>query len=146
MLINEIITSLINKLLSISSKPSVLIFNTDQAQKKYVELKNLITKLYLEEDSFIIISTFLQNVDLSIFTKDELIALLSFNFSSITSDIILPDIEEPNYNIPYYDINGYLINTSFDLVTNLDTKFQMLHSINKNLNIEYLIGYIINQL
>lgn len=141
-----LVNSAINKLKNQPNRNSSLIFNSDLAVKKQNELKKRVLELYIQESSFIVLGTFLQNVNLDLFTQDELKVLLSFDYASINSNKVLPNDNLNNLKSPYYDLNNTIINMSYLELNTLTNDFKKLHSINKSLNIEYLISYLINQI
>jgi hypothetical protein len=139
-LINSIITKLQNK----SNKVAALIFNSDEAIKKTQELKLKVPNLYIQENAFIVLGCFLQNINLDEFSVQELKLLLSYDFSSINASKILPREFKKEYT-PYYDLNNTILNLDYEELNNLNDDFKKIHSINKSLNIEYLITYLISQ-
>jgi len=141
-----LMNSVIEKLTQRPEKTTQLIFNSDNALKKQKELKTRVTSLYIDESSFITLAAFFQNIDISIFTDEELRFLLSFNYSTITAIKILPNEALTNLKVPYYDLNNTIINMPFNLLNNLGKDFKKLHSINKSLSLEYLISYLISQI
>lgn len=138
--------SVINKLSSQTNKTAQLLFNSDPSTKKQKELKKKIPELYIDESSFIVLGSFLQNTNLDLFTQDELKLLLSFDYAGISSSKVLPNEDLGNTKTPFYDLDNTIINMSFSSLNNLNEDFKKLHSINKNLNLEYLISYLINQI
>jgi len=142
----SLLNSAIQKLLSRPDNQKTLIFNTDASEKKRLELRKRVPDLYLEELSFIVLGAFLQNVDLATFTNDELKVLLTFDYSSIESVSLSPREKPPILKTPYYELNNSIINLSLNDINNINKEFKRLHSIHKNLSIEYFISYIVSQI
>jgi hypothetical protein len=138
--------SIISKLSSQTNRNINLIFNSDAAVKQQEKLKKKILDLYFNESSFVVLGTFLQNINLELFTEDELKLLLSFDYASINATKVLPNETLSNLKAPFYDLDNTIINMPFYTLNNLNNDFKKLHSINKNLNLEYLISYLINQI
>lgn len=145
MSISNQINSIISKLSTINSKTDLLVFNSEKALIKQLELKQRINKLYINETNYVVLGTFLQNVNLNLFTENELITLISFDYSSINAIKILPNENVSAVNVPMYDLNKTIINLSFKELNSLNEDFKKLHSINKSLSLEYLISYIVSQ-
>lgn len=145
MSISNQINSIISKLSAINSKTDILVFNSEKALTKQLELKQRINKLYINETNYVVLGTFLQNVNLSLFTEDELFTLISFDYASINAIKVLPNESIQTINTPMYDLNKTIINLSFKELNNLNNDFKKLHSINKSLSLEYLISYIVSQ-
>lgn len=143
---NVLMNSVINKLNNQSSKRSNLIFNSDQAIKKQKELSLLLKNFQLSKSSLIIVGTFLQNINIGIFTEEELLHLLSYNYDSIESSKVTNNIYNYDYNKPLYDLDNTLINAPFYLTSAIQKNFKDLQGINKNLSIEYFINYLISQI
>lgn len=141
---SNLIQSAITKLLQRPNKKEQLIFGSEDAIKTYNKIKKIATKPALSDHSFLVLSSFLQRTDLSIFTKEELEVLLSFDYSYITGDKILPN--KLGNSIPMYDVGGTIINLDSNSVASIYRDFLKIHSINKSLSLEYLVSYIINQL
>lgn len=141
----SLLNSAIQKLISRPDKKQALIFNSDASEKQRAAIKKRITDLYIEELSFIALGAFLQNVDISQFTNDELKVLLTFDYSSIESISLSSQEKPPIIKTPYYDLDNRLINLSFNDINKINKDFKRLHSINKNLSIEYFISYIVSQ-
>ncbi len=141
----SLLNSAIQKLLSRPDNQKTLIFNSDASEKKRLELRKRVPDLYIEELSFIVLGAFLQNVDLSTFTNDELKVLLTFDYSSIESVSLSPREKPPILKAPYYDLNNGIINLSLNNINSINREFKRLHSIHKNLSIEYFISYIVSQ-
>lgn len=146
MLTSVLMNSIISKLSSQTSRNINLIFNSDAAVKQQENLKKKILDLYFNESSFVVLGTFLQNINLELFTEDELKLLLSFDYASINATKVLPNETLSNLKAPFYDLDNTIINMPFYTLNNLNNDFKKLHSINKNLNLEYLISYLINQI
>lgn len=145
MSISNQINSIISKLSAINSKTDILVFNSEKALTKQLELKQRINKLYINETNYVVLGTFLQNVNLSLFTEDELFTLISFDYASINAIKVLPNESIQTINTPMYDLNKTIINLSFKELNSLNNDFKKLHSINKSLSLEYLISYIVSQ-
>lgn len=145
MSISNQINSIISKLSAINSKTDILVFNSEKALTKQLELKQRINKLYINETNYVVLGTFLQNVNLSLFTEDELFTLISFDYASINAIKVLPNENIQTINTPMYDLNKTIINLSFKELNSLNNDFKKLHSINKSLSLEYLISYIVSQ-
>lgn len=145
MSISNQINSIISKLSAINSKTDILVFNSEKALTKQLELKQRINKLYINETNYVVLGTFLQNVNLSLFTEDELFTLISFDYASINAIKVLPNESMQTINTPMYDLNKTIINLSFKELNSLNNDFKKLHSINKSLSLEYLISYIVSQ-
>lgn len=122
-----------------------LVFNSDEALKQQKKLRERIQDLYIEQLAFVVVGTFLQNVDLTIFTDDELKVLLTFDYSSIDAKTRVRSYKHTVNKTPFYDIDKKIINMPFKDVNNINKSFKMLHSINKSLSIEYFISYIVTQ-
>ena len=146
MLTSVLMNSIINKLSNQTDRNTSLIFNSDAAIKQQKKLRKKIVDLYFNHSSFVVLGTFLQNIELEVFTEDELKLLLSFDYASINSNKVLPNETLSNIKAPYYDLDNTIINMPFYILNNLNNDFKKLHSINKNLNLEYLISYLINQI
>jgi hypothetical protein len=146
MLTSVLMNSIISKLSSQTNRNINLIFNSDAAVKQQEKLKKKILDLYFNESSFVVLGTFLQNINLELFTEDELKLLLSFDYASINATKVLPNETLSNLKAPFYDLDNTIINMPFYTLNNLNNDFKKLHSINKNLNLEYLISYLINQI
>lgn len=145
MSISNQINSIISKLSAINSKTDILVFNSEKALIKQLELKQRINKLYIDETNYVVLGTFLQNVNLSLFTEDELFTLISFDYASINAIKVLPNENVSAVDVPMYDLNKTIINLSFKELNSLNEDFKKLHSINKSLSLEYLISYIVSQ-
>lgn len=145
MSISNQINSIISKLSAINSKTDILVFNSEKALTKQLELKQRINKLYINETNYVVLGAFLQNVNLSLFTEDELFTLISFDYASINAIKVLPNESIQTINTPMYDLNKTIINLSFKELNSLNNDFKKLHSINKSLSLEYLISYIVSQ-
>lgn len=145
MSISNQINSIISKLSAINSKTDILVFNSEKALTKQLELKQRINKLYINETNYVVLGTFLQNVNLDLFTEDELFTLISFDYASINAIKVLPNESIQTTNTPMYDLNKTIINLSFKELNSLNNDFKKLHSINKSLSLEYLISYIVSQ-
>lgn len=145
MSISNQINSIISKLTTINSKTDILVFNSEKALIKQLELKQRINKLYIDETNYVVLGTFLQNVNLSLFTEDELFTLISFDYASINAIKVLPNENVSAVDVPMYDLNKTIINLSFKELNSLNEDFKKLHSINKSLSLEYLISYIVSQ-
>lgn len=139
------LNSAIEKLISRPDTNKTLIFNSDTAEKQRLNIRKRIPDLYLEELSFIVLGAFLQNVDISIFTNDELKVLLTFDYSSIESVNLSYKPKPPILKTPYYDLDNNIINLSFKNINSINKDFKKLYSIHKSLSIEYFIGYIVSQ-
>jgi hypothetical protein len=140
-ILNTIITKLVNQ----SNKIDPLVLNSDPALKKQEDLKRLVIDPQIKETSYIVLGAFLQNINLSIFTNNELRHLLLYNYSSIESSKIPNNTHEYNFNRPLYDLDDSLINAPPKLNRQIQTNFVNLQSINNNLNIEHLITYLLSQ-
>lgn len=138
--------SIINKLLAQPFNSSDLIFNSDAAIKKQKELRKRVPYVNIDEASFTVLGTFLQNSNLDNFTNDELKLLLSYNYNSLNANKLLAQHHKKDTSSFLYDLNNNLINAPFDLSININKDFKKLHSINKSLNVEYLINYLVSQL
>ena len=142
-------TSLLNSaILKLTQRTDVstdLVFNSQEAIKQQKRLRKRIQDLYLDDTSFIVVGTFLQKVDLDIFTDDELKVLLTFDYSSIDAKSRNQIKTSIANKTPYYDIDNKIINMPFRDINNINTSFKQLHSINKSLSIEYFISYIVTQ-
>ncbi len=143
---SELMNSVVNKLLNRPNKIAPLIFNSEAANIKTNELKTRIVNYQLSETSYIIIGTFLQNIELNIFTDSELFHLLSYNYESIQSSKILPNNYNYNFKKPLYDLDNKLINAPYSLSFDIQNNFIRLQGINRILNLEYLANYLIAQL
>ena len=141
----SLLNSAIQKLISRPDKSQVLIFNSDSSNKQKAEIKKRITDLYIEELSFTVLGAFLQNVDISEFTDDELKVLLTFDYSSIESVQLSPSRRSTVIKTPYYDLDNSIINLSFRSINTINKNFKRLHSIHKSLSIEYFVSYIVSQ-
>ena len=141
----SLLNSAIQKLISKPDKSQVLIFNSDSSNKQKAEIKKRITDLYIEELSFTVLGAFLQNVDISEFTDDELKVLLTFDYSSIESVQLSPSRRSTVIKTPYYDLDNSIINLSFRSINTINKNFKRLHSIHKSLSIEYFVSYIVSQ-
>ena len=141
----SLLNSAIQKLINRPDTRRLLVFNSDASEKQRAEIRKRIPDLYLEELSFIVLGAFLQNVDIIIFTNDELKVLLTFDYSSIESVTLSPREKPPILKTPYYDLDNNIINLSLGDINNINKDFKRLHSINKNLSIEYFISYIVSQ-
>ena len=141
----SLLNSAILKLTQRSDTSLPLIFNSEEAKKQQTRLRKRITDLYLEDTSFIVVGTFLQKVDLQIFTDDELKVLLTFDYSSIDAKSRNPSRPTVANKTPYYDIDNKIVNMPFRAINNINSSFKQLHSINKSLSIEYFISYIVTQ-
>ncbi len=139
------INAIINKLNAQSGRISALQFGSTQAKRKLSQLKARVPQLYIPETSFVVLSTFLQNINLSIFTDQELQVLLGFDYSFIENKTAttLP-VGFDLYN-PGYDIQGRLINVSINERLSINNTFQQLLSLNSNLSVGFLINFITNQ-
>jgi hypothetical protein len=144
--INILMNSIVTKLLYQSNKLAPLIFNSDLAIKKQKELKVLITNYQITETAFIVVGTFLQNTDLSNFTKEELTYLLLYNYNSIEASKVVNNIHKYDYKQPLYDLDNILINSPINLTSDIQSNFLKLQGINNNLNLEYFINYLISQI
>lgn len=141
----SLLNSAITKLTQRSDTNLPLIFNSDEALKQQRKLKQRIRDLYIEEAAFIVVGTFLQNVDLNILTDDELKVLLTFDYSSIDAKTSTRQKTSVANKTPYYDVDNFIINMPFRTINNINSSFKQLHSINKSLSIEYFISYIVTQ-
>lgn len=142
----SLLNSAIEKLTQRNDSGSPLVFNSDEALKQQKRLKQKVKDLYIDDLAFIVVGAFLQNVDISIFTNDELKVLLTFDYSSIDAKTKVEKNYLPSANkTPYYDIDNRIINMPFDTINKINSTFKQIHSINKSLSIEYFIGYIITQ-
>lgn len=141
----SLLNSAIQKLINRPDKRQALVFNSDASEKQRFEIKKRVTDLYIEELAFIVLGAFLQNVDISQFTNDELKVLLTFDYSSIESISLSPKEKPPVLKTPYYDLDNKIINLSFGDLNDINKDFLKLHSINKSLSIEYFISYIVSQ-
>lgn len=140
------VNEVINKLTTQPNKRSTLVLNSLEAIKKYKELLNKITTPNVSDNSLRVLGAFLQHTSLDLFTQEELLTLAQFDYSKIENTKIVLDIDNQQLNKPYYDLDDKLINLSLEDNINLKNNFQRLLSINKQLSLEYLISYIINQL
>ena len=139
------INSIVEKLLNQPNKISELKFGSVLAKRKLAQLKERINALYIDETSFQVLSTLLQNISLEIFTDEELITLLKFDYSFIENKTIVGTTSYQNLNKPYYDLNGTIINVEDTTRLIIDEDFQLLHAMASTLSIEFLISYILNQ-
>lgn len=146
MSINVLINSLISKLISQNNITNFLYLNSDQAIKKTKELKTLINNIQISQTSFIVVGAFLQNINLEIFSKEELTHLLLYNYDNIQSSKILPRLHKYDHKAPLYDLDNVLINSPYYLSSNIQVNFKKLQSINQNFNLEYLINYLTTQI
>lgn len=139
------INAIINKLNAQSGRISALQFGSTQAKRKLSQLKARVPQLYIPETSFVVLSTFLQNINLSIFTDQELQVLLGFDYSFIENKTAttLP-VGFDLYN-PGYDIQGRLINVSISERLSINNTFQQLLTMNSTLSVGFLINFITNQ-
>ena len=136
----------IGKLLSQPLKDRQLVFNSPAANKKFTQLRAIITDIYIDESNIRTVAAFLQFVDLSLFTTDELNYLVRFDYSRIEAQKIIPDLDKQDLNNPYYDLDNTIINIDLDTRRQLRNKFTSLLSINKSLSLAFLVNYIISQL
>jgi len=140
------VNSVINKLLDQPNQRMPLIFNSLEADRKYIELINKLQAVNFSDTNVKTLAAFLQFTNLSIFTDEEIQSLATFNYSSIENTKIVPDIDRQDLNKPYFDLNNSIINLSRSERIEIKPTFQKLLSINKQLTLEYLVSYIINQL
>lgn len=141
-----LINSIINKLSAQSSKTSVLIFNSEQAIKQQKKLKSILIVYQIPENSLIVVAAFLQNINLNIFTEQELVHLLGYNYDSIQATKIVANIHNYDHNIPLYDLDNTIINANDLSTSSIRNNFKELQGINKNLSIDYFLNYLISQL
>ena len=139
------INSIVDKLAAQPNKIGALQFGTTRAKKKLPELKARIPQLYIPETSFVVLATFFQNIDLSLFTDEELALLLKFDYSFIENKTITVTPTRQNLNKPYYDSSGTIINVEDETRLNVDRGFQQLHAMNSTLSVEFLISFILTQ-
>jgi hypothetical protein len=142
----SLLNSAIIKLTQRSDTNLPLVFNSDGALKQQKKLKQRVRDLYIEDLAFVVVGTFLQNVDLSILTDDELKVLLTFDYSGIDAKTRVRTYYPSINKTPYYDINNNIVNMPFKSINKINTLFKQLHSINKSLSIEYFISYIVSQI
>lgn len=140
------INAIIDKLLQQPNRINPLQFNSVKSKVKLKELKERITDLYIPETSFAVLSTFLQNTSLSIFTDEELIVLLKFDYSFIENKTITTNQSQQNLNKPYYDSLGTVINVEVRDRLKINTDFKFLHTINSTLSTEFLISFLLAQI
>jgi hypothetical protein len=140
-----LLNTILNKLVSQSNKTTPLVFNSDPALKKQAELKRLVINNQIQETSYVVLGTFLQNINLALFTNKELEHLLLYNYSSIQSSKIPNNFYTYNFNQPLYDLDNTLINAPSKLTTKIQAEFVKLQGINNNLNLEHLITYLLAQ-
>lgn len=140
------VNSTINKLLEQPNQQLPLIFNSLEANKKYIQLNQRLVTVSVSDINVRALAAFLQFTSLDIFTDEELETLVKFDYSQIDSYKIVKDLDTQNLSTPYFDLNDLLINISRSERINIKPNFQRLLSINKQLTLEYLVSYIINQL
>ena len=141
----SLLNSAIQKLINRPDKRQILVFNSDASEKTIAAIRKRVPDLYIEELSFRVLGAFLQNVNITQFTNDELKVLLTFDYSSIESISLSPKEKPPVLKTPYYDLDNRIINLSFGDLNKINKDFLRLHSINKSLSIEYFISYIVSQ-
>ena len=141
----SLLNSAINKLTQRSDTAKPLVFNSDQAIKQQSALKKRIQDLSIDDTAYIVVGAFLQNVDITVLTDDELKVLLLFDYSSIDAKTRIRTYQPSINKTPYYDIDNNIINMDFKQINTINRNFKSLHSINKNLSIEYFISYIVTQ-
>lgn len=139
------INSIVDKLSTQQNRVTPLVFNTPLAKKKLKELNKRITALYIEDTSRVVVATFLQNISLDLFTDNELVTLLQFDYSFIENKTIIGNVNTVNLNKPYYDLSGTIINVADDERFNIDETFQFLNTIHSTLSVEFLLSYILSQ-
>lgn len=139
------INSIIDKLSAQPNRISALQFGTTRAKRKLSELKTRVPQLYIPETSFMVLATFLQNIDLTLFTDEELALLLKFDYAFIENKTVVSIPQKQNLNKPYYDSSGTLINVGDETRLTVDRDFQLLHTINSTLSVEFLISFILTQ-
>jgi hypothetical protein len=142
----NILNQLVVKLLQRPEKKNSLIFNSEASKRTYRIIKSRIKNNSIDENSFLVVSTFLQNTDTSIFSDEELQTLLMFDYSSITASKVLPDKLKVPYTKPIFDLGNKIVNMDYLTITNISSEFLKIHSINKSLSLEFLVSYITNQL
>lgn len=141
----SLLNSAITKLTQRPDTAQSLIFNSDQAVKQQTNLRKRIRSNSINDTAYIVVGAFLQNVDISILSDDELKVLLLFDYSSIDAKTRVRVIRPSINKTPYYDIDNNIINMKLKEINSINTYFKKLHSINKNLSIEYFISYIVTQ-
>jgi len=140
------VNSAIDKLLAQPNQKFPLIFNSLEANKKYTELLEKLTTTVVSDTNVRVLAAFLQFTSLNIFTDEEIQTLAQFDYCRIENSKIVKDLDNQNLNKPYFDLDNQLINISRAERVEIKTTFQKLLSINKQLTLEYLVSYIINQL
>lgn len=142
----DTVNAAINKLIAQPNKEKPLIFNSLEANKKYIELTNKLTAVNVSDTNVRVLAAFLQFTSLDIFTDEEIETLAQFDYCRIENTKIVKDLDTQDLNRPYFDLNDRLINVSRPDRINIKSNFQRLLSINKQLTLQYLVSYIINQL
>jgi len=140
------VNSAIDKLVAQPNQRMPLIFNSLEANKKYTELTEKLVGVNVSDTNVRALAAFLQFTSISIFTDEEVETLAQFDYCRIENSKVVKDVDTQDLNRPYYDLDNQIINLSRAERISIKSKFQRLLSINKQLTLEYLVSYIINQL
>lgn len=139
------LNSIINKLLGLPNTYLTLKFNGPNVEKKVAEIKERISDTTIDSFNYIALGSFLQYVNLSIFTDSELRFLLRLNYSFIENNSVVGSLRPFNIFTPMYDNGGTLYNVD-DSRSEVEDTFNKLHSLNKNLSIAYFVSFITTQI
>lgn len=142
----DTVNAAIDKLVSQPNKQRPLIFNSLEANRKYIELTQRLTAVNISDVNIRALAGFLQFTSLDLFTDEEIEALAKFDYCKIDNNKIVSSVDTQDLARPYFDLNDRLINISRQDRINIKSDFQRLLSINKQLTLQYLVSYIINQL
>lgn len=142
----DTVNSAIDKLVAQPNKQRPLIFNSLEATRKYTELTQRLTTVNVSDVNVRALAGFLQFTSLDIFTDEEIETLAQFDYCRIENTKVVKDLDTQDLNRPYFDLDDRLINISRQDRIDIKSNFQRLLSINKQLTLQYLVSYIINQL
>lgn len=141
------IRELIEKLESLKrNKKGTLDFNSPNIVFKEQELKSLVKDSSISLVSVKVVATYFQNISLAKFTREELLIMLSFDYSQLeNTNVTTPFSNTFDILNPPVDLEGSILDFKEDLIT-VNLNHRRLLSVNKTKSLSFFINYLISQL
>lgn len=136
------VNNIISKLLSQPNKSVVLYLNGPRVAKQIETLKTRVNKVEIEETAYRSVAAFLQNINLNLFTDEELEVMLKFDYTFLENEHDTSYTKQRNLSKPYYDLDGTIINMSIDEELQIDSTFKELHATNKTLSVGFFASFL----
>lgn len=139
------VNSIVSKLLEQPNKSLPLLLSSPRVDRQYAAIKARVDLVNIEETAYKSVAAFLQNIDLAIFTDEELEVMLKFDYCFIENTYETSKKRQRNLNKPYYDLGGNIINMSIRNELTIDSTFRELHATNKTHSVGYFASFLLMQ-